>query len=139
MVTLFLFGLGCLFFVIGHSRLLYFKGKESPSLPIVHVVFPWPTRKKSVSVLFLGLSVVSFLLMLSLPSDFHYQLLLSALEIFFGLAILPCIVYALFLSRRIHRGVEGVFYTHSDLIQREWPRPLFAVTFLLFLFFLKHF
>ena len=52
MVTTFLLiGLGCFFFMLGHSTLLFFKGKDVNAMSLMDAILPWPTKGKFISLI----------------------------------------------------------------------------------------
>ena len=129
MVTSFLIGMGCLFLILGHSTLLFFKSKDLPSMPIRDAILPWPRKGRSVSVLCLGLAVASFFLILLLPSESRFLASHSAWKILVTFAVLPSVIYANYLSRRIRKKSEGLLYVASDARPREWSLPLVISAF----------
>ncbi len=73
MISCLLIGFTSLFFILGHSTLLYFREKDSERIPIADVIFPWPKNGKFASILCLALSFASFVLMLSLGLDLNTE------------------------------------------------------------------
>jgi hypothetical protein len=136
MVTALLIGVGCIFFILGHSTLLFFKSKGSTSMPIVDAIFPWPKKGKFVSVLCLGLSAVSFILMFSLPSEIQSSVSHSAWKILTIFAVFPSAVYALYLVKRIRNQPEGLVYFPSDATRQEWSLPLLISAFVFVVFWI---
>ena len=137
MVTSLLIGIGFLFFILGHSTLLFFKSKDLPTMPIRDAIFPWPKKGKSVSVFCLGLSAASFLMIFYLPYEIQSSASHSALKILIVFAAFPFLVYALYVSKRIRRQAGGLVYCSSDATRQEWSIPLLisAFVFALFWFF----
>lgn len=132
MVTSLLIGFGCMFFILGHSTLLFFKSKELPSMPIGEAIFPWPKKGKFVSVLCLGLSAASFFMMFSLPSEIQS----SAWKIFFIFAVFPSVIYTSYVVKRIRKQPEGLLYFPSDATRQEWSLPLIISVFVSALFWI---
>ena len=130
MVTSLLIGLGCLFFILGHSTLLFFKSKDLSSMPIRDAIFPWPKKGKLVSILCLGLSAASFFLMFSLPSEIQSSVSHSEWKIWVIFTVFPGVSYALYLSKRIRNQPEGLMYFSSDLTRQEWSLPLIISAFI---------
>jgi hypothetical protein len=123
-MTSLLFGLGCLFFVIGHSTLLYFKSRGISSLPIRQALLPWPKQGRIVSLLCLALSIGWLLLAIaSLPSE-PVLPSGSSLKILVVFAVAPCAVYLIYFFRRIKRGPDGLSFCVSDPGRAEWSLPI---------------
>ena len=138
MVTSLLIGIGFLFFILGHSTLLFFKSKDLPSMPIQDAIFPWPEKGKSVSVICLGLSAASFLMIFSRLYEIQSPFSHSALKILVVFAAFPGLVYALYVSKRIRRQAGSLFYCCSDATRQEWSMPLLILAFVFALsWFLK--
>jgi hypothetical protein len=133
MVTSLLIGLCCLFFIMGHSTLLYFRGKESSSMPLKDLFFPRPQRGKLVSFLCIGLSMVSLFWLVKTPCDLHYPISLSTWKILLIMVIFPSALYVLYLLRRIRRGSKGLLFFPSDAARSEWSLPLIIAAFISFL------
>lgn len=127
MITSLLIGFGCVFFILGHSTLLFFKGKELPVMPIGEAIFPWPKKGKFVSVLCLGLSLVSIFLIFYLPPETQYSS--SAWKIFSLFSVFPSIIYAGYLAKRVRKKPEGLLYFPSDATRQEWSLPIIVAVF----------
>lgn len=136
MVTSLLIGIGCLFFILGHSTLLFFKSKELFSMPVRDAIFPWPKKGKLVSTLCFGLTATSFLLIFYLPSEIQSSVSHSSWKILVIFAVFPSVIYALYLSKRIRRQSEGFLYFSSDATRQEWSVPLLISAFCFILFWL---
>ncbi|HYP84609.1 hypothetical protein [Variovorax sp.] len=133
MVTSLLIGFGCVFFILGHSTLLFFKSKELSVMPIQKAIFPWPKKGKFVSVLCLGLSAASIFLIFSLPPDNQYLTPSSAWKILSILAVFPSVIYISYLVKRIRKQPEGLLYFPSDAARHEWSLPIIVSVFISFL------
>jgi hypothetical protein len=129
MVTSLLIGFGFVFFLLGHSTLLFFKGKESPVMPIREAIFPWPKKGKLVSVLCLGLSVGSVFLIFSLPPDNQSSASSSAWKILSVFVVFPSVIYANYLAKRIRKRPEGLSYFPSNATRQEWSLPVIISVF----------
>ena len=129
MVTSLLIGVGCIFFILGHSTLLFFKSKELPVMPIGEAIFPWPKKEKFVSVLCLGLSVASIFLIFSLPPETQSSASSSAWKILSIFAVFPSGIYASYLVKRIRKQPEGFLYFPSDATRQEWSLPIIISVF----------
>ena len=133
MVTSLLIGFGCVFFILGHSTLLFFKSKELSVMPIQEAIFPWPKKGKVVSVFCLGLSVASICLIFSLPPENQYLASSSAWKILSILAVFPSVIYTSYLVKRIRKQPEGLLYFPSDAARQEWSLPIIVSVFISFL------
>lgn len=133
MVVSLLIGFGCVFFILGHSTLLFFKSKELSVMPIQEAIFPWPKKGKFVSVLCLGLSVASIYLIFSLPLENQYLTSASAWKILSSLVVFPSVIYISYLVKRIRRRPEGLLYFPSDAARQEWLIPIIVSVFISFL------
>ena len=136
MVTSLLIGFGCVFFILGHSTLLFFKGKELPVMPIGKAIFPWPKKGKFVSVLCLGLSVASIFLIFSLPPENQSSASSSAWKILSVFVVFPSVIYANYLARRIRKQPEGLSYFPSDATRQEWSLPIVISVFVSAIFWI---
>ena len=136
MVTSFLFGLSCLFFFLGHSTLLFFMSKEVSIMPIKELIFPRPKKGRFVSELCIGLSILSFLLMVLLPFDLKDSSLTSTLKILFAFAGFPTLSYGAYLFKRIHKHPTGLFFHASETTNNEWKIPIIVSAVVSFLFWI---
>ncbi len=136
MVTSLLIGVACLFFILGHSTLLSFKSKELSVMPISEAVFPWPKKGKFVSVLCLGLSLASILLIFFLPPETKFWASASAWKIFSIFAVFPSVSYACYLTRRIRKQPEGLLFFPSDATRLEWLLPIIIGALISLLFWI---
>lgn len=136
MVTSLLIGFGCVFFILGHSTLLFFKGKELPVMPIGKAIFPWPKKGKFVSVLCLGLSVASIFLIFSLPPETQSSASSSAWKILSIFAVFPSVIYASYLAKRIRKQPEGLLYFPSEATRQEWSLPIVISVFVSAIFWI---
>ena len=136
MVTAFLFGIGFLFLIVAHSTLLFFKSKNSSSMPIAEMIFPWPKDGRLVSILCLSLSATSFFFMLHLPYDLHYPITTSAWKILAIFFIFPSIIYSFYIIRRINKNTEGFLYLSPHEKNREWAIPMIISAAISILFFI---
>lgn len=136
MVTSLLIGFGCVFFILGHSTLLFFKGKELSVMPIGEAIFPWPKKGKFVAVLCLGLSVGSIFLIFSLPPENQSSASSSAWKILSVFFVFPSVIYANYLARRIRKQPEGLSYFQSDATRQEWALPIIISVFVSAIFWI---
>ena len=136
MISCLLIGFTSLFFVLGHSTLLYFREKELQIIPITDVIFPWPKNGKFVSVLCLTLSFATFVLMLSLGLDINTGIIFLNWKILFILVFFPIGFYLNYLYRRINKNLEGKFYFVSAVNQDDWRFPIFFSVCISFIFWI---
>jgi hypothetical protein len=134
MITSLLVGIGCMFFVLGHSTLLFFKGKDSQLIPIKQAIFPWPRKGKSVSILCLALSATSFFLNSYLAPEAQSAFSHSAWKILIVFAAAPSVIYAAYFLRRIRKTPNGLFFSPSESTEREWLAPLLISVFVSLVF-----
>ncbi len=125
-VIFLLFGLGCVFFIVGHSLLLHFKTKDSAEVPLSDALLPWPKNGRFVSLLCFSLS---FLMLSSLPWFFPVRSGASAgaWKILFIFIIFPVGSYAYFFARRIRRTSEGLVFVSPRPGDNDWKIPLIIV------------
>jgi hypothetical protein len=136
MVASLLIGFGCVFFILGHSTLLFLKGKELSVMPIGEAIFPWPKKGKFVSVLCLGLSVGSIFLIFSLPPENQSSASSSAWKILSVFVVFPSVIYANYLAKRIRKQPEGLSYFPSDATRQEWSLPIIISVFVSAIFWI---
>lgn len=136
MVPSLLIGVGCIFFILGHSTLLFFKSRELPSMPIGEAIFPWPKKGKFVFVLCLGLSVASIFLIFSLPPETQSSASSSAWKILSIFAVFPSVIFASYLAKRIRKQPEGLLYFPSDATRQEWSLPIVISVFVSAIFWI---
>ena len=136
MISFLLIGFSCLFFLLGHSTLLYFREKDSETIPIADVIFPWPKNGKFVSLLCLALSFSSFILMLLLTSDTNPTKIYSKWKILISLGIFPMVFYLIFICRRITKNSKGSLCFKSEVINDEWSLPILFSSCIAFIFWI---
>lgn len=124
MAAFFLIGIACFFFIVGHSTLLHFKSEDLSSMSIAEVILPWPKKGKFVSVLCLGLSGASLILLLLGNSDADRPVSISAWKVLIIFAVLPSFIYGSFLFRRVRKTPQGILYFPSPVSEKEWALPL---------------
>lgn len=136
MVTSFLIGLGSLFFMLGHSTLLFFKSKELILMPLKNAIFPYPKQGKTVSFLCLALSVMAFVIAILLPNDLRSSSWRSSLVILSTFCVVPCGIYLVYCFKRIRRDSNGFVFLPSDATKLEWSLPLLISAFVNILFWI---
>ena len=129
MISCLLIGFTSLFFILGHSTLLYFREKDSERIPIADVIFPWPKNGKFVSILCLALSFASFVLMLTLDLDLNNEKKFVHWKIITILVFFPIGFYLNYLYKRINKNSEGSLCFICSVGQEEWRFPwIFSVS-----------
>lgn len=136
MVSTYLLAISCLFFVIGHSALVHFKGEEVSHMSIRELLFPWPKRGKFLSLLCIGFCLLCLLLFLWLPSDLSPSRVWPVLDIVLVTGVAPVLMYSLYISRRIHRKSGVIAFYPSRATPMEWRIPLFIVAVTSILYFI---
>jgi hypothetical protein len=129
MVTSLLIGFSCVFFILGHSTLLFFKSKELSAMPIREAILPWPKQGKFVSVLCLVVSVASIFLMFYLPPENESSPSSSAWKILSIFVLFPSAIYANYLATRL-------VYCPTDPTPQEWSLPIAISVFVSVIFWI---
>lgn len=137
MITSLLTGLTCIFFILGHSTLLFFRSQESPTLTVMELIIPWPKNGKIVSLLCIGIAIGFFIELLTITSDLKSTPFSITWKIILSMTVLPLTVYFLHIIKRLQKKSGVVTYSSSNATKHEWGTPIIFVVFisLLSLFF----
>ena len=137
MSTSFLIGMACLFFVIGHSTLVHFLIKESPSRTIINIIFPWPRNGKSIPILCLLISLLCVFLLIITPGDFMINSK-SGWKLIFIFAVFPIVFYVLYIAKRIYKETGSFIFRETEFDRTDWVWPLIlSVTISVVFWFIK--
>ena len=119
-------GFACLFFIMGHGTLLYFRMKEADVIPAKDLVLPWPKNGKFVSYLCISLSALCLGTLSLIPFDFNLRLS-QVRELFVVTTLAPLAWYGLYIWRRLHNESGTIVFRSVDTVYWEWAIPLGAV------------
>jgi hypothetical protein len=122
-VTSMLLGLVCMFFVIGHSTLIYFQQREIAVFPLRRVFFPWPRNGKSVSFLCYILSLLFLVLIFAFPAD-PLDGSNAKWKILLVFVFLPLSSYLNYLRVRIKKNGEKFYFFSAESTPAELSLPL---------------
>lgn len=136
MTTSFLTGMAFIFFIMGHSTLLFFKSKENSSIPIINLILPWPKNGRMISFICIVLSFIFLFTALFLPHEANEQKSHYSLQITLVLIIIPGCIYTSYILKRIYKKPEGFLFISSEAKKIEWSTPLFFSAIVSFLFWL---
>jgi hypothetical protein len=124
MVFSLLFGLASLFFVLGHSTLLFFRAKEVATISLKGLILPWPKSGKFVSLLSLFVS-------LCCTGNLIYFAITSRLDsngvswrVVFALAIVPIFFYGNYIFCRLRFRENEVIFVCKESNKLEWIVPM---------------
>lgn len=125
-MTAVLLGFGCIFFVMGHSILLFYKSENVSSMPLVTMLFPWPRKGRIGSFFGFLMALACLALMFILPSDIRSGSILSTLKILIILVLFPIVMHVSYLIRRVRKTAKGLYYFPSEATRTEWAVPFLA-------------
>lgn len=124
-----LIGLSSMFFVLGHSSLLYFKVKEDGEIPIFSVFLPYPKSGKFVSFLSIFVSfvfLISFCFLLSVDDSFDG----FNLKVFVVFCVFPLFAYCRYIMRGIKKKNGFLFFSEPKSEWREIMALSAVISFL---------
>jgi hypothetical protein len=127
-----LIGFFVIFFVLGHSTLLYFRMREEQEIPISQVLIPTPKKGKFVSYLCIIFSFCFLFLYIRLAytesGSFSFNW-----KIFFVMIVIPLVFYSKYIINGMKkRGGKLVFSEPRN----EWKTVMLIAPVILFLTYL---
>jgi hypothetical protein len=124
MVFSLLLGLASLFFVLGHSTLLFFRSKEVATIPLKGVFLPWPKSGKTVSLfsLFVSLFWIGCLIYFAITSRFDSNGV--SWKVVFAFVIVPIFFYGNYIFWRLRFRDNEVIFVCNETSKLEWIIPM---------------
>lgn len=130
MVNILLFGLFVIFFIMGHSTLLFFRSRDLEMLSMRQLIFPWPkSGGRFVSILCFFVSLVALLLCAKYYKNFDFNHR-GAWRIAVSLIVGPCVIYMIYIFGRI-RSRDGCYvFDPNKKPEQEWRWAMSVMIFL---------
>lgn len=118
-----LFGMAWFFLFLWHSTLLYFYEQENKQFPLADLLLPKPRKGRTVSYLFLVLSLVFIFFLFRASWDLNLNKIndWKVLGITF---VFPTIMYVSYLRRRIKCHEGKYVYVFTPIVFSEFRIPI---------------